>query len=136
MDKPKPVPVALIVCDNVYKESRGKTALIGLFNRITVSRFPTRHSRICVYAAVTSVRPTDTYKVEFVHSETDEPAFAAEGPPPGKIDPVGICEFTFTIDNLVLKEPGLYYVRFWGNGYPLMERPITVAQRQEKQAQE
>ena len=42
----KPSPISLVVCDNVYRELGGKSALVGLFNRITSSRFPAKHSRL------------------------------------------------------------------------------------------
>ena len=129
MDQPKPTPIALVVCDNIYRESTGKTALVGLFNTIAASEFPVRHSRICVYATVASARPTDTYKLDVIHAETDEVLFTAEGPPPEKVDPVKICDFTFTIDNLVFKEPATYFIRFWGNNHLLLQRPITVTKR-------
>lgn len=136
MDMPKPVPVALIVCDSVYKETRGKTALVGLFNTIRAGQFPAHHTRICVYAAVTSARPTDRYKLELVHSETDEILFSTEGPPPEQITPLAICEFTFTFDDLVFKKPGLYHMRFWGNDHLLLQRPLTVTKLEEKPREE
>ena len=132
MDKAKPTPIALVICDNVYRESGGKTALVGLFNRIQAAQFPTRHSRICAYVSVTSARPGDIFKLEVVHSETDELVFRAEGPAPNNVSPVGICDFVFQINNLVFEEPALYYIRFWGNDHLLLQRPFTVAKREEK----
>jgi len=126
MDKPKPTPIALVVCDNVYRESQGKTALVGLFNRIKAAQFPVVHPRLCVYVSVTDIKPGTVFKLEIVHSETDEVVASAEGPPPKGIDPTGICDFTFEIGNLRFREPALYYIRFWGNDHVLLQRPFMV----------
>ena len=122
----KPAPIALVVCDNVYTEPGGKTALVGLFNRIAARKLPVRHPRLCVYASVTDIRPNTKFKLDIVHSETDEVVQSLQGPPPGGTDPTTICDFNFVLENLLFEEPGLYYIRFWGNEHLLMQRPFEV----------
>ena len=89
----KPSPIALVVCDNIYSESGGKTALVGLFNRITTQEFPAKHSRLCVYASVTDIRPNVKFKLDVVHSETDEMVVSLEGEPPNPGDLPSGCRF-------------------------------------------
>lgn len=122
----KPSPIALVVCDNVYTESRGKVALVGLFNQIQVAKFPVKHPRLCVYVSVTDVHRKTTFKLDIVHSETDREVASLKGPPPQSTDPTTICDFNFVLENLVFKEPGLYYIRFWGNEHLLLQRPFSV----------
>lgn len=121
----KPSPIALVVCDNVYTEPGGKAALVGLFNRITFSRFPAKHPRLCVYASATDFRPNTVIKLDVVHSETDHVVAAVIGSPPDP-NPTTICDFTFSLRGLVFPEPGRYYIRLWGNEHLLLQRPFEV----------
>lgn len=123
----KPSPIALVVCDNVYKESSGKSALVGLFNSIRAKKFPVAHPRLCVYVSVTDIHPSTTFKLDIVHSETDQSVVTLQGPPLKGADPTTICDFTFEIKNIVFPEPGRYYIRFFGNEYILLQRPFEVA---------
>ncbi len=127
MSGPKPSPIALVVCDNIYQEPGGKTALVGLFNRITAERLPVKHPRLCVYASVTDIRPNTVFKLEIVHSETDRVVVSMGGPPPGEMTPINICDLRFELRNLVFYEDGLYYIRFWGNDHLLLQRPFQVS---------
>lgn len=129
----KPAPIALVVCDNVYQEPGGKAALVGIFNRIVADKFPIKHSRLCVYASVTDVHPGTKFRLEIVHSETDEHVAALGGPPPQGTNPTTICDFNFVLQNLIFKEPGLYYIRFWGDEHLLLQRPFEVTEAQGKE---
>lgn len=122
-----PAPVALVVCDHFYKEASGKTALVGLFNQITATRFPAKHPRMCVYASVTDIRPNTHLKLDIVNSETDHVVMSLEGPPPPKATPLVVCDLNFDLQGLVFPEPGLYLVRLWGGDRLLLQRPIEVA---------
>ena len=122
----KPSPIALVVCDNVYTESSGKTALVGLFERIYATKFPAKHPRLCVYASVTDIRTNTKFKLDIVHSETDHVVVALGGPAPEGTTPVAICDMTFELGNLSFPEPGLYFIRFWGNEHLLLQRPFEV----------
>ena len=131
----KPSPIALVVCDNVYRESGGKTALVGLFTRINVQRTPVKHPRLCVYAAVTDIRPDTVFKLDIVHSETDHAVASLQGPPPDAVAPTTICDFSFEFRDLIFPEPGRYYIRFWGGDALLLQRPFDVVET-EKQGKE
>ena len=122
----KPSPIALVVCDNIYQERTGKSALVGLFNRMTAEKFPVKHARMCVYASVTDVRPNTTFKLVVVHSETDRQVVSLHGPPPERTDPTTICDFNFELNSLVFEEPGRYYIQLWGNEHLLLQRPFEV----------
>jgi hypothetical protein len=79
----KPTPIALIVCDAIYQEPSGKTALVGLFsNIISYTPPPIKHPRLAVYASVTGLREGSHTKLEIVHGETEKQIVAAEGPFP------------------------------------------------------
>lgn len=127
MNQLNPVPIALVVCDNIYTESGGKTALVGLFNRITAAKLPITHPQLCVFASVTDIRPNTVFKLDIIHSETDHIIVSLGGPPPEGTTPINIFDIRFEMHNLVFLSAGLYYIRFWGNGHLLMQRPFHVA---------
>lgn len=122
----KPSPIALVVCDNVYRESGGKTALVGLFDRIRAAKFPVKHPRLCVYASVTDIRPNTEFRLDIVNSETEHVVVSLGGPPPKGMSPIAVWDMTFELSNLVFPEPGLYIIRLWGNDHPILERPFEV----------
>jgi len=126
MNLTKPSPIALVVCDNIYQESGGKTALVGLFNNIKARKFPVTHARLCVYVSVTDIRQNTKFRLDIVHSETDQPIVNLQGPPPKGADPTSICDFRFQIENAIFPEPGRYYIRFFGNDHILLQRPFEV----------
>ncbi|MBW3539825.1 MAG: hypothetical protein KY476_06115 [Planctomycetes bacterium] len=126
---PNPVPIALVVCDNVYADSTGKRALVGLFNQLVAhnEEGPILQPRLCVYISMTDVYPGTSFQVDIVHAETDEPVMAAESPPaPSEIEPTMIFDFQFELNNIQFPEPGTYYVRFLSNNETLLQRPIRV----------
>ena len=77
-----PTGIALVLCDNVYHDSHGKRALVGLFNQITSTDFPAVQPRMCVMVSLTSLRPQTECKLDIVHSETEEPVVEMGGPLP------------------------------------------------------
>lgn len=124
----KPTPIALIVCDNIYQEPGGKIALVGLFSSINAHAFPVKHPRMGVFASVTGVRKGSTAKLELVNAESDQIIVSAAGPFPSGADPVSVVDMHFIFNNIVFPEPGLYYLRFWGNEHLVMMRPFTLQQ--------
>lgn len=128
----KPTPIALVVCDNIYQEPGGKTALVGLFNSIGAHTFPVTHSRMAVFASMTGVRNKSIAKLEIVHGETDQTIIEAKGLLPVEDDPVGVVDMNFIFNNVVFPESGTYYIRLWGNDHLLLMRPFTVTHLKKK----
>ena len=133
----KPEPIALVVCDNIYHEQSGKTALVGLFNGIrSRGSGPIVHPRMAVFASLTGVKNDSVAKVEIVHGETDHAVVVAEGPLPIENDPVGVVDMNFVFQHVVFPEPGQYFVRLWGNGHCLLMRPFEVTRIDDEGAEE
>lgn len=128
MPKTKPAPIALVVCDNVYREPSGKKALMGLFDIVFAPKFPAAHPKMCIYVSVTDIRPNSKLRIDIVFGETDEPLLTIAGDVPKNVDPTAIVDLTFNINNLVFPKAGTYFVRFWGNDHCLLMRPIKVKQ--------
>ena len=124
---PAPTPIALVLCDNVYKASNGKQALVGLFNRVVATSFPAIVPRLCAYVSITSVRPNTTVEFEIVHGETDEPVIRVNGPAPSSLgDPTTVWDAVFEMEPIVFPTAGRYYARFLGNGQTLVQRHFEV----------
>ena len=122
----KPTPIALVVCDNIYTEPGGKTALVGLFGGISAATFPVRHPKMAVFASLTGLREGSNAKLEIVHAETDKVVVSAQGPFPDKITPITVVDMNFIFNNVVFPEEGTYYIRFWANDHILVMRPFEV----------
>lgn len=124
--KVKPTPIALVVCDNIYQEPGGKTALVGLFNSINAYEFPVKHPRMAIFASVTGVRSGSIAKLEIVNAETADVVVSVEGPFPKETDPLTVVDMNFIINDVIFHEEGMYNIIFWGNEYPLIMRPFEV----------
>ncbi len=122
----KPTPIALVVCDNIYTEPGGKTALVGLFNSIVAHALPVRHPRMAVFASLTDLREGSTAKLEIVHGETERVIVSAGGPFPGKPNAITVVDMNFIFSNVVFPEEGTYFIRFWANEHLLIQRPFQV----------
>lgn len=133
---PAPVPIALVLCDNVYQASNGKQALVGLFNRIVASSFPAVHPRLCAFVSITSVRPNTNCEFDIRHAETDELVISLEGPAPSDFGPTTVWDAVFELQPLTFTQPGKYFARFLGNGHVLVQRPFEVIDARELEAEE
>jgi hypothetical protein len=123
---PTPVGIALVICDSVYADPGGKRALVGLFDAISARNFPVVHPQLCVFGSLTEVMHGTECRVDIVHSETESVvAVAASLSPPG--NPIKVWEFTHTFKAVRFDEPGTYFVRVFGNGAIVLQRPFRVA---------
>lgn len=122
----KPVIIALVVCDNIYSEPGGKSALVGLFDNIRARTLPAKHPKLAVYVSVTDVEPGSHAKLDIVHAETDALVVSGEGPFPADTERLDIVDMQFVLNNVAFREAGLYFVRFFCNGHILVQRPLRV----------
>ncbi len=124
----KPTPIALVVCDAIYQEPGGKTALVGLFSNIaSYTAPPIKHPRLAVYASVTGLREGSHTRLEIVQGETENIIVCAKGPFPKGATPLMIADLNFVLNNVVFPEVGTYFIRFWVNDHLLMMRPFEVS---------
>lgn len=128
MAEHKPAHIAIVVCDNIYTEPGGKTALVGLFNRIGSTTFPFQHPRLAVFVSLTDMAAGTKGKLDVVHGETDEPIIAAEGLFSDEVGRTDVVDMSFVLNNVQFNEPGTYFIRFFANGHLLGLRPFEVHQ--------
>lgn len=130
----KPTPIALVLCDAIYQEPGGKTALVGLFSNIrTLLGFPVKHPRMAVFASVTGLRGKSTAKLEIVHGENDTCILTATGEFSEDTSPLNIVDMNFIFNNVVFPVEGTYYIRFWCNDHLLLQRPFNVSKAKPKE---
>ena len=122
----KPTPISLVVCDNIYREPGGKSALVGLFNKITTHSLPVVHPRMAVFVSVTGLRADSTAKLDIVHGETDQPIVTAQGPFPNGHTPLSVVDMNFILNSVPFSDKGTYFIRFWANEHLLLQRPFEV----------
>jgi hypothetical protein len=124
---PKPSPIALVVCDALYRsEPGGKAALVGLFNTLAASRMPATHPQMCVYVAVTDVRPSTRFRLVVEHGESGRQIVVAPAQPPQTVNATTICDLQFMLQGVTFPEPGRYFIQFWADDFLLMQRPFDV----------
>jgi hypothetical protein len=122
---PEPKCIALVVCDDVYTDSNGKRALVGLFTDIKAENFPIRHTKMCVFVSLTELRKQTQCKLDIVRGDDHEPILEMGGPLPQN-SPTTICDLVLELNNVTFPGPGMYFVRFFGHGKILAQRPISV----------
>ena len=122
-----PYPLAMVICDAVWRDpSTGKHTLLGCFNGIAASAFPTVHPQLSVFVAITegygkvamALRLVDGVEVSRSLSEANiELDFA---------DPMAIAEIAVQFQKLQFERPGTYRLQLVTAGNLLMERRIVV----------
>jgi hypothetical protein len=124
---PKASPIALVVCDALYRSEPGnKAALVGLFNMLAASRIPVTHPQMCVYVAVTDVHPGTRFRLVVEHGESSRQIVELRAEPPENINPTTICDLQFVLQRVTFPEAGRYFIQFWADDALLLQRPFDV----------
>jgi hypothetical protein len=122
----KPIGEALVICDQIITEvGTNKKSLIGIFNSIASLQFPTQHTRLCVFCAMSNgrgemmvelrcVRMDDSYEVARIAGKMDFP------------DPNRVIELVATFNNIPFDRPGLYTFEMHCEGEMILEKRFNV----------
>jgi len=125
-DAPRPVNLAIIVCDSIIDDRKtGKKTLVGVFNRIAAGSFPCVHHSLSVFVSLTDGRGEYEAELRCVNSATEQPIVEAKGKV-GFRNPNDVVEIGFELRGLKFPEPGLYQFEFLCNGEPIGQRPFIV----------
>lgn len=124
-----PQGIALLICDNIFVDSSGKLAIVGVVSRIVVREFPATVDKLCVYASITEIYPKAQCEVEILGAESGSPIFHAKGPVDGdSVTPMTVCDLVFELRGITFQSPGKYYARLSSGGSTLIERPFEIAE--------
>jgi len=109
-----PVLVAALVCDvAVADPSTGKKNLIGIFDRITVSKFPTQR-RMSIYVKLADAE--GFYKIEIRYVQVPSGKILATAVGDFEIrDRLQASDFFLSLPPLLIPEKGRYEFQVWAN---------------------
>ena len=109
-----PVLVAVLVCDvAVADPSSGKKNLIGIFDRINVTQFPTQRA-MSVYMKLADAE--GLYKIECRYVQTSSGEVLAKGEGEVQIkDRLHSCDLVMPFPPLQIPSEGRYEFQIWSN---------------------
>lgn len=129
MELPLPVGLALVLCEHSDRSASENLNLHGLLNRVEGETFPLLLPRLCVYVALTDIRPRCQCKLDVVDGKTDKVILSGiefEVPQVQQAMGVGVFEVTIDFSPFPIASPGIVLVRLFANGHLLLQRSITA----------
>ena len=124
MEQPK--ALAMIICDEIIEDARThKKSLIGIFNRIVTTRFPSTHPKMHIFFSLTNGR--GIYKATLQHTYLPDLTILKEIQ--GEVqfaNPTAILEYSFEILNMTFPNEGSYSFQLLLNGHSVIERIFEV----------
>lgn len=121
-----PIPVAFLLCDYVITdEATKKKSLIGVFDRVWATRFPTQHRPIALYARLYDAEGEHDVRVEYV--KVGEERVLAEAKGTLRVqDRKRPVEFALTLPAIPIPEPGEYEFRLYVAGRYVQRAVFTA----------
>jgi hypothetical protein len=119
---------AFLVCDHVHKDrSTGKHTVIGIWDTIHATTFPTLCGEFGVYANLTGLN--GTYRFVLLVLGPDPGRLIARLDPPGSLtvkDPTTRQELGFNLEGIWFPAPGRFTLRLMYDGQVASEFTIRV----------
>lgn len=125
--KPKPIPLAMIICDAVIEDRiTGKKSIIGIFNNIATHKFPCQHPTINVF--FTLIEGIGKYEgcLRCIKLDTNEVIMSLSGPIPFP-NRLATVEFNFELKNVTFPTEGQYVFELLCDNQPVISRKFVVA---------
>jgi hypothetical protein len=123
-----PLLVAALVCDvAVADPSTGKKNLIGIFDQVHVSRFPTQRS-MSLYMKIADAEGHYKFDVRYVQTDTDKILTKAEGKM-AITDRLSSLDQYIPFPSIPIPAPGRYEFQIWANSMFLGSTFIGASQR-------
>lgn len=121
-----PIPLTLLVCDGAHRDpSTGKWTLLGLFNSIQSGQFPSVHTQMVAYLALTDANGKIPIRLQIIDEESEEPVFRVDAELTIH-DPRAVAEIVMPICDVEFQRPGDYRLQAFAANEFLMERRITL----------
>ncbi len=121
--------VAMIICDQIITEDKtNKKSLMGCFNNVSSTEFPTRPINWVVFVALTNGRGAYQGKLKCINEdEQNETVFELGGPVIFN-SPLQTVEMGFKLANLVFPKPGTHAITFSCDDVMILHRRFSVKQ--------
>lgn len=124
-----PKLVAMVLCDTVIEDTpTGKKSLIGIFYNINITRLPSAHPSMSIWASFTGGRGKQKFKVRLM-TPRGKTALVLTGEASFN-DPLGITDIVFHIRGFPLEEAGEHHIDIWFGGTHAAHRPFQVTVQQ------
>jgi hypothetical protein len=126
-----PTCLALVLCDAIERDATGSATLSGIFQAISVERFPAKCRPFCVWLQVTNGHSMLSMRLRLEHVSTDR----IESEPIAEArftlrfdDPRQVLEYESRWDTIVLDREGDYQLTLLAAGAAIMRRHLVVTQ--------
>lgn len=125
-----PVVLAMIVAESAQRDQQThRYNIMGCTRQINADSFPHEHPQLCVYVAASECQGETSFSFRVTDMD-DEVTLYQSGSNRAVIsDPLGIVEFTLTVQYLEFPTPGEYRVHLLFGGTPIAERKLLLAAR-------
>ena len=123
----KPILKAMLLCDQtIVEEGTHKRTLIGLFDRIKTSQFPTAHPSMSIYVQFREVEGTFDFALELVDL-SEEKVMNRSVIKNFKVqDRSRDCELVFNLLSVKFDHPGDYEFRIYLNDCVFGQKSFSV----------
>jgi hypothetical protein len=122
----------MILCEEIVIDPTraNRYTLVGVTHAVhsfSTPPYPYTHSRIYVFAQLTSCHGPGKVRIEVVEGETDKVEYKTPTwrfPFPN--DPLTVYNLSVRLRDVPFREPGLYGVRLWYNNALLAEQSLVA----------
>ena len=126
MIKQKPMGLSLIICDTIIEDKlTGKKSIIGMFDRLTASKFPCLHPQLSILVSLTSGYGNYDCEILCTSKTGVSTVFGAKG----KIalnDPSQVVDIAFNFKSIRFPKIGDYWLQFLVDDEPVMMRTLFI----------
>jgi hypothetical protein len=123
---PHPVLNAMLISDQAIREEHtGKVSLIGIFENIYSTAFPSAHPGCAVYVKVTDAFGDYDLSLDLVR--VDDLQILGQGRVHATVgDRLNPAEWVFNLNGLIFERPGRYEFRLSANGQHVASKTFSV----------
>jgi hypothetical protein len=125
----RPTCLALVLCDAVERDASGRATLSGVFQAITVGRFPAKYPPFCVWLQVTNGHGALSMSLRLDHVPSDrieiEPVAEARFSLRFD-DPRQVLEYATRWDRIHLDHEGDYRMTLLADDTAIMHRYLVA----------
>jgi hypothetical protein len=123
----KPILKAMLLCDQtIVEEGTRKRSLVGLFDRIKVSKCPTIHPAMSIYVQFREVEGTFKFTLELFDLEEGKSLNSAEIRDFKVLDRSRDCELVFNLLSVKFGHPGDYEFRIYIDDFIFGQKSFRV----------
>ena len=126
MSPSKPKIITFLIADSVIQEKgSNKWSVIGIFDRIFASKFPTLHNNMALYMRLSDAEGEYDIRIEFVDSEGKKLS-VFEGIKLKVGSKLNHPDFGIRTQNLIIPKPGKYHFDLYFNDQLCESCPLIV----------